>query len=105
MMFIIWKGRGILIVPILFVGLLFGLAIDTTWAVALGLGMACVAIWHLGKKWNDDSNGRIVIDEQTGRRILLKKTHSLFFIPMQYWGLILGGVTVLLWIMSLFERG
>ena len=30
----------------------------------------------------------MVIDEQTGEKLLLKNNHSLFWIKMEYWGLI-----------------
>jgi hypothetical protein len=30
--------------------------------------------------------GRTVIDKQTGQEISLRRKHSLFFVPMEYWG-------------------
>ena len=32
--------------------------------------------------------GRVVVDKQTGREIVLRRRHTLFFIPIEYWGLV-----------------
>lgn len=49
------------------------------------LALAGAAIWFLGKKFNT-APGRTVIDKQTGQEISLRRKHSLFFVPMEYWG-------------------
>ncbi|WP_010517833.1 hypothetical protein [Croceivirga radicis] len=52
--------------------------------------------WFFGKKWNLQ-NERIVIDEKTGQRLKIKNNHTLFWIPMQYWGIIFSilGIIIL----------
>ena len=44
--------------------------------------------------WLRTRPARIVIDKATGKEIVLRRRHALFFIPMFYWGpiFIAGGV-------------
>ena len=39
---------------------------------------------HLDKK-----EGRVLIEKETGKEVVLKAEHSLFFIKLEYWGYIL----------------
>lgn len=39
---------------------------------------------------------RLVVDKQTGQELVLRPRHTLFFIPMEFWGLILLAVGVVL---------
>ncbi|MFA8434775.1 MAG: hypothetical protein ACEPOZ_09700 [Marinifilaceae bacterium] len=58
--------------------------------------VAGVFSWIFGNKWNGQ-DARVVVDEKTGQRIILKSNHSLFWIKMQYWGVIFGiiGIVIL----------
>jgi hypothetical protein len=76
-MFIVWKGWGLLAVAALLPPLLAGvalvdlypdLAVPAVGLALLGCGLAC---WVYGRRWN-----RIITN------------HSLYFIPLQYWGAI-----------------
>ncbi|MCM3042624.1 hypothetical protein M3201_23490 [Paenibacillus motobuensis] len=91
---IIWKGFGIL--NIVIPGVLF--FIVNTLLSSLGLGsidsrlplafvfiVSGVIIWYLGKAFNADS-GKVLVDMETGERYQTGTGHSLFFIPMHYWG-------------------
>ena len=51
--------------------------------------------WVFGKKWNSN-NQKILIDKETGKKVLLKGNHSLFWIPMQYWSVILGVLGIII---------
>lgn len=85
---IIWSGAGFL--PIVFL-VLFGIGFanrgepmsDNQLAYTFILtGLASGALgWWLRKR-----PARIVIDKATGRELALRRRHSLFFIPMFYWG-------------------
>lgn len=91
---IIWKGYGILniVIPAILVfavsSLLsaFGLeSIDDRLPMAFVFIVSGVIIWYLGKALNAKSN-RVYVDEETGERFRAGTGHSLFFIPMHYWG-------------------
>ena len=103
-MIFIWSRWGILVVLYGLAGLFIGGVIGQ----AMGLGarqlipigicelLAAVAVWFTGVRLNRDP-GRTLLDPKTGREVVLRRRHTLFWIPMQYWAPVLGliGVIVL----------
>jgi hypothetical protein len=81
---IIWSGLGFM--PIIFyVASLFCFNTNNDRGLAYSFFLAGVASGVLG--WYLQTRpARIVIDKKTGREIPLRRRHSLFFIPMFYWG-------------------
>jgi len=57
-------------------------------APAVSLLLAGVANYWLGRRLNMGAE-RTVVDEQTGERLILRRTHTFFFIRMEHWGLVL----------------
>ena len=59
--------------------------------IALGsaLILAGVFSWLMGRKWNS-AEGKVMIDKETGQEVLFKQKHSIFWIKMEYWGIIFG---------------
>ena len=99
---IIWKGWGILALIIAIVcSVLMQFACDalfgsgyyrnSSWAMPLAFLLASGIIFFVGTKLNNKL-GRVVIDKETNQEYELKSTHSLFWIPLQYW----SAVTALL---------
>lgn len=93
---IIWSGLGFL-VPIIGLGCLFlaqvatgSLFQDTAyyqnngWPKLAGL-LTAAALTYLLSTLLDRQPGRAVIDKTTGRELVLKPRHSLFFVPLKYW--------------------
>lgn len=90
---IVWSGMGILVIPLVIVTV----AVFFIGAEAVGLhpfaGMlvgfllAAPLTWMLGQKLNGPDTARTLVDPQTGGTVLLKRNHSLFFIPVQYWAI------------------
>ncbi len=96
---IIWSGKGILSALVLIVsfficGNIFPDAY-TDYGIILSLFISGLFSWVYGVKWNQQ-NGEILIDPKTGEQSLVKPNHSLFWIPMQYWGLILPVLGILI---------
>jgi len=98
-MFIVWKGWGILaiLVPIVFMfivdlatNVMFGDGFyrESNWTLSLVLILSALSIYFIGIKLNNKI-GQKVIDKETGEEIELKSIHSLFWIPLQYWGFIM----------------
>lgn len=102
---IIWRGLGIL-VPIIaglvFVGVLK--LVDSLigtgdyskwnyWPKALAALLAGAAIWFLGRYLNTRP-GKVVIDKSTGQEMELRSKNDLFFVPFEYWGIIIGAFAV-----------
>jgi hypothetical protein len=105
---IIWKGWGILafVIPLISalfmqfgVNSYFGDDFYTTasWPLPLALFLSSVFVFASGNKLNN-KEGRILIDPETYEEVLLKTTHSLFWIPMQYWSVIIIGLSVMLYL-------
>ncbi len=103
---VIWSGKGILSVLVL-MACFFSLALIipkeySDYAFAISFFVAAAFSWFMGKKWNE-VEGRIVIDKVTGEEILLKPSHSLFFIKMQYWGIIFGVFGLIILVQTLIK--
>jgi hypothetical protein len=111
---IIWRGWGIVVAVIAFLGLLAGQLVGTaiygpvgyeqnaTWLVGSGLLVAAGVLWPIGQRMN--SGGRVLIDKETGQELMLKPGHSLFFIPVQYWSPILAVIALIMIVMGLLRR-
>ncbi|HLU95949.1 MAG TPA: hypothetical protein VKZ89_03830 [Thermobifida alba] len=97
---IIWRGWGILV--LLMTGLPAGLGAFAAQALlgedmaqlgaGIGIVMGGVASFLVGQRLNAPVQG---YHPQTGQPVLYKNRHTLFFIPMQYCGvllLVLGAV-------------
>ena len=99
---IIWKGYGFLVLVIAIaigaiVSLLFA-NIGSTEDIRAGVGalISGGVIWVVGSRLNASSKKRVFIDKQTGREVLVKPDHSLFFLKMQYWAFIVAGIGVII---------
>ena len=102
---IIWSGLGIF-VPLFVIACEVGMYQITTaifhdgdywdmhgWAKGGGLIIAGVVCWFLGHALAR-SGAQTLIDQATGQTVVLRRSHSFFFIPMHWWGiaLVLGGL-------------
>lgn len=96
---IVWSGRGFLTALVL-IGTLF----LSLWALPdslsdYGFVIACFISagfsWIFGVKWNKQ-NERIVTDDKTGQKLRLRSNHSLFWIPMQYYGIIFSIIGIII---------
>jgi hypothetical protein len=98
---IIWSGFGFLVAVFTFA---FSLAANVItnfvtgsgaywdahkWPLAVSLFLSAAACWLLGRFFHNRKT-HILTDPQTGKQVLFRKSHTFFFIPMLYWGPILG---------------
>lgn len=94
---VVWSGRGVLSIIVLVV--VFGLSVSILptesqdWSFVITSLVTGVFSWIFGKKWNE-KEGQTVIDKATGQEMILKPNHSLFWIKMQYWGIIFGVLSI-----------
>jgi hypothetical protein len=93
-MLFIWSGFGFLTpvigVGVTMVGTMIGalLHVPFNYSFALGLLIAAAVNWYVGSKLNDPNKDGTVIDQKTGRQLVLRRRHKLFFIPMQYFSIL-----------------
>lgn len=102
---IVWKGWGImaLIIPLL-CSLAVGTALDayhgenfyqsSVWAMPAVLAVSALFVYLFGARVNNKP-GRLLIDPENNERVELKQIHSMFWIPLQYWSVII--VVISLW--------
>lgn len=97
---IIWNGLGFLVAIITFLLLLLTEYITEllfrdesyyqahAWPKLLALSLAGAVIGPLGMYLNR-KQGKVMIEKETGKEVLIKPDHTFFFIRMEYWGPIL----------------
>ena len=109
MWFVIWEGHGYLAALIPIIIFFLYIVIETVFTgsedlsslgVIFCLALSSYLLWIIGKRLNRNNNRRL-IDPETNEEVILKSNHSLFFIKIQYWGVILGIASVLLFITEL----
>lgn len=104
-MIFVWTRWGILVVLYGLAGLLVGTVLGNT--AGLGSGrlitigicelLAGIAVWFTGVRLNRETDRRL-LDPKTGKEVVVRRRHTLFWIPMQYWAPVLAliGVAVLI---------
>lgn len=106
---IIWQGAGFIVAVVAIVMLvLTELSVESLfadekyyqahgWPKLVALALAGFIVLLIGKYLNG-RGGKVLIEKDTGREVLMKARHSLFFINVEYWGYIL----IALGLISLF---
>lgn len=94
---IIWSGWGVLSIVFAIIGIIVGgLVGAVTGALVGGIvgGGVAAVLNHLVAK--SVGKGTIMIDPETNQQVLLKKSNSLFFIPMSWFTVIfaIGGIFI-----------
>ena len=95
---IVWSGWGVLTVvfALLAVGIGAvlqpvldgsGLVLPAATGLAIGLVIAAVINWVVGRRLNR-APGREMIDAKTGQRVTIRRRHSLFWIPMHFFSVV-----------------
>lgn len=101
---LIWQGKGLLVFPL---ALLFGLFATVTenltsletgqsWGIGLMAGgiAAAALIWQLDRWLERRNPPRTLVDQQTGRQVVVRRKDSLFFIPMRFFPYVYGAAAV-----------
>lgn len=108
---IIWSGWGILVVPIVAISVgVFAIGtgaagLNEVAGIIVGFLVAAPLTWLLGRKLNGPDASRTLVDPQTGGTVVLRRRHSLFFIPIQYWSIPCVILAVLLLALLLMPTG
>ena len=94
---IVWQGFGFLavLIPVIFIGLLGAVnqSYSMTYSFELALIMSAIAVWFVGKKLNS-KQGKILIDPETNQPVELKNKHTLFWIPMEWFSIIIAVIAI-----------
>ena len=96
---IIWSGKGFLSIVVLITTLFLCVLIfpeeSTDYAFVISFFLTAVFSWHFGKVWNE-KHERIVKDVNTGQRLKINNNHTLFWLPIQYWGIIFSVLGIII---------
>lgn len=95
----IWQGRGGYVLLITFLTLLAtnyiadfyggeGYWESNNWVLGCGLVISGLFVHLLYLK--SDHTPRVLVDESTGERLSLVPEHSLWWIPMKFWSIVLS---------------
>ena len=102
-MLVVWRGFGWLVPVVVFGALILSqLSVDavygegfykaTAWPKQAGFVAGAVLVGLLGIFLNHMKR-QFLIDEETGETLGKAPSHSLFFIPVEYWAIIVLAVT------------
>jgi len=104
---IVWSGRGFLSLIILFIGIFLFIPIlpenYITQSFVIPLYIAAIFSYIFGIKWNRTL--KVFIDKETGKEINFKSNHGLFWINMEYWGIIFPLLALVMLTQSLNKQG
>ena len=93
---IIWNGLGFLVVLIAAAALVLTEFVSETitdddqfyqqhgWVILIGLLLAAAMTFGLDRLLRRQKE-RVMIDKETGQELVLRRKHSLFFIPVKWW--------------------
>ncbi len=98
MVTVVWSGRGYLtlivwVVCVFLFVFVLPEAYRNSYAPAIATFTTGIFNWFFGNKWNIQQ-AKIEVDEETGQQYLYKNQHTFFWVPMQYWGLVLSIVGI-----------
>ena len=104
---IVWSGRGFLSLLILFITIFFFIPIlPETYIIqsfVIPLYIAAIFSYFFGIKWNKTL--KFFIDKETGKEINFKSNHGLFWINMEYWGIIFPALALVMLLQNLDSQG
>ena len=110
---LIWQGFGFLAVVFPILGYVLTVKVlqailgapytdSHAWPGALGTLLGAAAVWFLARSPILNKPGRSLVDPKTGETVVLKKKHTFFFIPMDYF----AGIMLLVALgMLIFKSG
>jgi hypothetical protein len=102
MIHIIWSGNGFLVAVFVFgFSLLANLITNSItgngaywdahkWPLATSLFISAATCWLVGGYFRNLKH-QVLTDPKTGKEVVLRPSHTLFFIPVVWWSLILAG--------------
>jgi len=111
MIHIIWSGRGFLVAVFVFGSSWIANLVTNSvtgsgaywdehkWPFAASLIVSATACWYFGRSLH--SRKRMLVDPGTGEQVVLRESHTLFFVPMLWWGPILVCIGVVMLVVEL----
>ncbi len=103
---IVWSGRGFTALLVLLLAFAVFVKIipaeQKDYVFVLSLFIAGAFSWVMGKKWNEKET-KTYIDKESGQEVTMQANHSLFWIKLQYWGIIFAGIGLIILVQQLLK--
>ncbi|MBB3696819.1 hypothetical protein KMW28_22745 [Flammeovirga yaeyamensis] len=94
---VVWSGKGILAILVLVASFIFSAFVLPDLKADLGFGITfmitALFCWFMGKRWNQQE-AQTFIDKTSGKEVVIKPNHTLFWINIQYWGPIFAVLSI-----------
>ena len=112
---VIWSGHGYLAAVFIFVCSLIANLItnhltssenfwdENSWPFGIAMIIAAPLCWFAGKMLYK-SGSKTLIDPETNKEIIINPSHTLFFIPLHYWGVLCIIFSIISFIKELIKR-
>lgn len=104
---IVWSGKGYLSLLILFLAIFLCISIlpetYVTECFIIPLYIAAIFSYVFGIKWNRTL--RVFIDKETGKEINFKSNHGIFWLNMEYWGILFPLLALVMLAQNLDKQG
>jgi hypothetical protein len=55
------------------------------WPLALALFVSAALCWFVGRFFHN-RKAQVLLDPKTGKEVVLRRSHTFFFVPMMWWG-------------------
>jgi hypothetical protein len=98
-MIVIWNGLGCLVIPVIVVGVIFAMGIrefapNQPWLQLVAVAFTSLALVGLGWLLN---KRQTFVRDQWGNALQVQEDHSLYWIPVGYWSIIvaIGGIILI----------
>ncbi len=98
---IVWTGKGFVVFIFIMLAVICSEYVSefltgdeqfydqNPWVLMVGMMVAAVCIYVFHRFYLLREKSKIVIDKETGEELDLKESHSLFFMPVKWWPLIM----------------
>lgn len=97
-MVFIWSGLGILSIVVFFVVFIGSINLLPdhlqSYCFPFAALIAGIFSWYFGNRWNNKTE-KILLNKEEGKIIVQTKRHSLFWIKMEYWGIIFPLIAII----------
>jgi hypothetical protein len=100
-MIVIWNGLGCLVIPVIVIGVILAGAIrefapNQKWMQLIAVALTALALLGLGLLLN---RRQAFTRDQWGNALQVQEDHSLYWVPVQYWSVIVA-VAGVIWVLS-----
>ena len=73
-----------------------------TWQYGVALLISAACCWYVGQYFHK-RHAKVLLDPKTGKEVVLRTSHSFFFVPIRWWGPVLAIIAVVCFVKEFFK--